>query len=656
MLGRFQRLARAFLMIGIVLSALVFWRGTQDAFNLVKLTALGVSILASFALLASWSAERRKWIPGFVIGYAALAFLGAYGIATYFSRNPWLSLAGRYHRYIGFVQMSLWVLAVFTIVGLYWEKPKELSGVARAFAVALIVLAGYVLLQAAGLDWLNLRNPGGDKPPYPIGSLGNSNFAGGYLGLGLPLLIYLSVKGGRGGGRDFWMAAAGLCVLALWLTQSRGGMIAAACALGAMGLVYRDMVPRAARGFVGAVVLAGVISAVLIVWHPGSDELPGPLADMAVFQTKTLEARTAYWQTAIEMFKERPLIGQGPDLFYTLYPRYRSAEDGAKVALLIPDEPHNIFLQHLAYSGLLGAGAYALVIVLALGFGYKAARERDGPHRLEAAAFLGVLAGYLGQGMVSIDVPPLAFTGWLAIAAIAVVADPRLRAARDRRAAAAESEPAAGESELIEQKKPFPRMRPRVVFHLLVFALLTAAVIFSVRPVTADIKIRDGLRLIGAKGSLADAASKFEQAIRIAPWEPIYRSQAGGLAQRLGTASKDVGQRKLFYTVARQRYDEALVLEPDNLFYVIYIARLNSFWTGTVDAAMYPEADRWWLKAVSLDPTNWKVRQERATFLNSYSKATKDPDAASKAAEEFARIKAIKARFDISENGDGASK
>jgi len=648
-LAGFDRYARACLLIGIGASALIFSRQTQDAFNLVKLTALGISVLVAFALFVSWSAERRKWVPGFFIGYAGVAFLGAYTLASYFSRNQSLSLAGRYHRYIGLAELCLYLLGGLTVVGLHWENPNKLSGIAKAFAASLILLAGYVITQAAGLDWLQLRNPGGDVPPYPIGSLGNSNFSGAYLGLGLPLLVYLVVKTRRGGVRDSLMAAVGLCVVALWLTQSRGGMIAAAFALGVMGLAYRDMVPRAARRVVGAFVVACGIAAVLIIWHPGSKTLPGPLANMAVFQTRTLEARTAYWQTAIQMFKERPLIGQGPDLFFTLYPRYRSPEDAAKVGLLIPDEPHNIFLQHLAYGGLLGLGFFAAVVALALSFGYRAARTRDGPFRLEAAAFLGVLAGYLGQGLFGIDVPPLAFVGWVAIAAIAAVADPRLkarRAGRDDLKELAVEEQTGGS---VHQKYPGQPAKARVLFHVLVVILLAVEVTFALRPVTADTRVRQALRLVEAK-STAEAADKFDEAIRLAPWEPIYRSQAGGLAQRRGAAAADILTRKSFFVQAEERYRQALGLEPGNLFYVTYLARLNVAWTRTVDSGRFAEADRWWQAALALDPADWRIRQERATFMNAYAIATKDLEVGRRASEEFAQVDAIKVKFGLIKN------
>src|SRR5438270_12667058 len=58
---------------------------------------------------------------------------------------------------------------------------------------------------------------------------------------------------------------------------------------------------------------------------------------------------------------------------------------------------------------------------------------RDGPQRMLLLAFLAGTAAYLAQSIVSIDVPPLAASGWVGLAGLAALADPRIVAARESR-------------------------------------------------------------------------------------------------------------------------------------------------------------------------------------------------------------------------------
>src|SRR5205814_1004546 len=84
--------------------------------------------------------------------------------------------------------------------------------------------------------------------------------------------------------------------------------------------------------------------------------------------------------------------------------------------------------------------------------GPRASGYEDGPGPLLLLCFMTTLVAYLANQFFSIDVPPLAVMGWVALAGIAVLADPGGVAAREAIAAARSSQGPKG----VRKKKKVP--------------------------------------------------------------------------------------------------------------------------------------------------------------------------------------------------------
>ncbi|HLF69688.1 MAG TPA: O-antigen ligase family protein [Actinomycetota bacterium] len=643
-LERFQVYARVSLLLAVFLSPIVFSRlRSQDVFNLLKFTSLWVFGLGALALMIIWSAERRRWFPRFNILVAAAAFIVACVVATLLSENPALSLVGLYHRYGGLLPFTLYALILTTIVGLYWEKPLDLRDIAVASAAASVVLLTYVLIQAVGLDWIPWKDSTGKSPPFPVGTMGNSNFAGGYLGIAIPLLLYVALSA-----KEYYVkmgvgVLVGLDALALWFTQTRGGFIAAGVGLLVLAFLNRHRLPRWAQ--IAALVAVGLatIVAVLVLWHPGSDKPPGPLARVEALRTGTFEVRTFYWTTAFKIFLKHPVAGVGLDLYYANYPLHRLPEDGAQLGLTITDKPHNIYLEYMANAGILGIGTYLSLIGLALWYAFKRLRHLEGDERLLLAAFVATLAGYLAQGVFSIDVPPLAVMGWICVGAIAVIADPKVS---DARRVAAEENLARGRGKVKKGKPPTNRDRTRGKparwgVHLPVGLATIGLILIGLAPLAADAKARTASSLAADKTRQTEAKDFFLAAARLNPLEATYLSQAANVVEGQAQAEKDPSLSKQHYLTALDLIRRALQKQPGNIFYVMAIARVNSAMAET-DASRFPEAERWWRVATDLDPTDWDVRNRYALLLNAYANAGGDVSLREKSAVELRKVVTIK--------------
>ncbi|MGH2719020.1 MAG: O-antigen ligase family protein [Actinomycetota bacterium] len=647
-LQRYATYARMVVLAALFLSAIWFWRPTIDVFDLTKITILWVLALLALVLWFMSAAERGVWLPKLKLFWAAGAFLVAEAIATVLSQDPALSLTGLYHRYGGLIPFCLYATIGLMLVGLYWERPQDLKEVARAIALASVFVMGYVLIEKAGLDWIPWRDSNGNPPAFPVSTLGNSDFAGGYLAVSASCFLYvvLSTK------NLYWkLAFAALFVLdllSLYYTDSRGAFIAVGVVIAAMAFLYRDRLPRWVR--LGA--LAGVIVAVLVgivaLFHPFMKEAPALFSkagQFSPFRTGTFQERSWYWIDALRIFKHHPVFGTGPDTYYANYPHFRLPQDGAKLALTITDKPHNIFLEYAADSGFLGIGTYLAMMALGLWFGYRRVRKLDGNARLLLTAFLGMMVAYLAQGFFSIDIPPLAVLGWVSLACVAVLADPG--GIFQREAIEAERLSRAKGGTRPKKKKPGGAARAqakadpyrgvRVVRRgpwrwwvgATGLVVLVVLIFIGVKPFYADDVAHDGQIAQQTQGETPQQVAAFyEHAYHIWPLEPSYPSMAGEVFEvegnQAGQASTSsttpAGSPATWYQMALSWYRKAYNLQPENVFYVMNIARVYSSWAST-DPTKYAVSQTYWKKAVGIDPTDWQVHQQYAQMLVSWANA-----------------------------------
>jgi O-antigen ligase/polysaccharide polymerase Wzy-like membrane protein len=623
-LERFQVYGRVCLMAAVFLSPLVFYRRTVDNFNLPKLTLLWVLGLLALALWIAWSAERRVWLPRFRLLYAAAAFWVAFVLATVFSQNRAVSLVGVHQRYDGLIPFTLYITIMIAIVGLYWERPDDVREIARAAAAGSILMAVYVLIQAAGLDWIPWRNPGGGNPVFPVGTMGNSNFAGAYLGVTIPFLIYVVTTAKSNFAKAVLGILAGVDLVALWTTQTRGGLAGAVAALVTMAFMYRDRLPKWARAMAALVLVAGVALAALaasMVFRTASAPSSAAPPIVGFFRTETFSSRADYWITALRIFRQHPVLGTGPETFYSNYPPNRTRADGALLGSAIPDKPHNIYLEYAANTGAIGLGSYLILAGLGLWYAYRRARKLQDQERLLLVAFLAAFAGYLVQGTFSIDVVPLAVTGWIALGSITALADPNVVDARERQAAAEKQKRKPGSKKSRRSSEDTNQVSGSARWPIHAGIALSAAALLAlgIRPLVADEKAASEAVKQSGRTPVGEVAQGFEQAIRAFPLESTYRRFDATFAQKKAAAASDPAQKVRWLAKALARYQEAYRLLPTTAN-LMSLAEVKTAW-AEIDPNRFAEADKAWAALAAYDSTNYQVHQKYAAMLNSWADA-----------------------------------
>ncbi|HXF62410.1 MAG TPA: O-antigen ligase family protein [Caldilineaceae bacterium] len=249
-----------------------------------------------------------------------------------------------------------------------------------------------------------------DRYMRASGSFGQPNPFAGYLGLTLPVAAALTLwaipralRSPAAATAALWVGAAALLtgagMVASW---SRGSWLGAAAGVLVVLLAYS----RRTALLVGAAILLALSGALVGLINPAlaPAALTARLADLPAYvgagnvldQPVTDEnfavlERLAHWLAAVRMFSTAPWLGVGPGNYSIVYPEVR---------LPLWEEPlghaHNIYLNLLAESGLVGLAAFLMLWgSAAVWVGrqtYPGAPADDGWRRALAVGVLGVLA------------------------------------------------------------------------------------------------------------------------------------------------------------------------------------------------------------------------------------------------------------------------
>jgi O-antigen ligase len=593
---------RALLLAMIFITPGVFDLGAVKPFDSVKTTTV---LFFSWLAFGAWVAlviRGRSRPRRFLMGYLALAFLGANAIAWVFSTTHWTSLFGWYGRYTGLVTILAFVLTFLVVAHVYRERRERVHELLYAIAAGSVVVTLYVLVQRLGIDPIKWAQPSGGTPGQPyFGTMGNANFAGGYIGLTIPWLYY-AFRRTKATWQRVALAAWGLVALAtLYFTSARNGMVAVAAAVFVFLVIHRRRVPMLLK--IGAAVgaVAVVILATVIIVHPGSNKPAKVFRRVDVFRSNTIRTRAYWWQAGVKMFVHRPITGWGPDSFVTHFARYLPRAAAPVGDSETADKPHNVFVEHAAETGILGLGAYLALIVVAFRRGFR--RLRDAPpeeHDL-IATFLALLGAYLAQAFFSIDVAAIALVGWVTLGAIAALADP----------------PPGAE--------PVHPTRPRrgssatvLAAGAMIVAVLLATL--STAPLKADHESKTAQRLANREAPVDEVLMHHERAMSWQPFESLYPGTAGDFLERRAASTDDRREKRDLLTQSVDYYIKMDSLQPGYHLWKYSVGKAMTA-LAAVGGASFDEAQDWLDEAARLAPYDWRIATARSELFNQWALA-----------------------------------
>ena len=276
------------------------------------------------------------------------------------------------------------------------DSPAWLERAAWAVALGVGLLAVVAVLQQLtktyDSTWWGfagvLRDGEAMRSAGPL----NPNPFGQVLAGAAVLSFYLAHIGRRPAVRSLGWSLAVLCVAGVVYSQSRAALIA---------LLFAALLIAGLRGVrlrVLALALCAAVALGLLVLPATLQERVGALGDVvggsaASYEDTALRGRASENLAGLEMWRDHPLLGIGPDNFEPQYQRY-SAEIGLDPR---PEarSAHNLYFESLAETGLIGALAFAAVLVLALAGGWRARSRLSGNDALLGEGVFVALCAFL---------------------------------------------------------------------------------------------------------------------------------------------------------------------------------------------------------------------------------------------------------------------
>lgn len=299
------------------------------------------------------------------------------------------------------IALMIWHLAQWQRLNWRW-----LVFAVLASAVGNAIVGLYIFFGGSGADHLLILG----RYFRAFGTFGQPNPFGGFMGIALPLALMsaahplyqialdLRARHPISHWRVAQLAAASMAaaiiLAALFVSWSRGAWLGFAVSL---ALMLAALPRRRLHGFAFALMLAALFWA---IW--GAGLLPSSVVNRLTTAATDLFSirdargisftpanyavveRLAHWQAAIGMAQDHPFLGVGLGNYAQAYDEYR---------LINWEEPlghaHNLYLNMLAETGLLGLAAYLTIWLIIFRLTWRTLRHPDRGARAIAIGLLG---------------------------------------------------------------------------------------------------------------------------------------------------------------------------------------------------------------------------------------------------------------------------
>lgn len=574
--------------------------------------------LAVVLFLSGWAiwkiGKDRRGLPRSPLTWPMIAFLGATTLSTWFSIDMRRSFDG--------LLTTLVLVLVFFIV-----CDMLVAGVRpQVFITLLLVLAtaalGMGVWTAAHYYWEWWQLHTTSYVLFPLeyrlfGVFDHPNFLAALLNLALSFVIVRLARARAGMARLVWGGWLLAFVVVLFLTRSRGGMIAAGGVTGVtVGLLmlHHPSFANGERGMrlipwlqstwrIWATALA-FVCLFLLLWRgpnlvaslstlsvsPSAEPAGEPAAAAtpeystnagSTMSSALTQHRMAFWGLAWHAFLEHPLTGSGPKTYGRLF-----VETFDTVRMWVPGYSHNLYIELLGMQGALGAGIFVWILVAGGGalarvwmiphLARTTIVQVSGDERYVVLAVCGALTGFLIHSLV--DIIGVLFTNHLIVVMLVATG----------LAAAGRVQPAS---------IPLPRRL------LAVLAVPAVLVVVLMRYSAAQDALLDGI-LHALDDNWSAAAQSMEEAVANDPQLAFYYGQRGYAYGMLvdplaGTNDTALRQRAL------ESYAMSLQVEPAYIPHLLNMAMLldqaGYELQGNVlveQAAALPQANYWTVTSI----------------------------------------------------------
>lgn len=343
-----------YLLYLAALTPLIFIQGFYYPFIITKtlyfrlLIQLALSLYL-LLLAINYKEYKPRFNPALIL---VLVFLAVNFLAAIFGPNFYKSFFSNFERLEGVIGLIYLSAYLFLLLHFFKTKKDWLLNIRLFLAVSLLVSL-YGIIQRFNI--LPVFEAGTSRA---ASTLGNAAFLGGFMLLSIGLGVYYWFNESEKKYRIFGLITIAFNLFVLFLTLTRGAI------LGLIGGIFIFLIlniifssGRLKKYSLVCLATFLLLAGAFLVFRKNlADSKISVIQRLATISITegTAKDRLLVWGWAIKGFRERPLLGVGPENFDVVYNKYYTpavSEDWF-------DRTHNIYLDQLAGSGLIGLAAY----------------------------------------------------------------------------------------------------------------------------------------------------------------------------------------------------------------------------------------------------------------------------------------------------------
>ncbi len=217
------------------------------------------------------------------------------------------------------------LIILFTVFGFYFVftnvvTSDKISSIFYSVFISAVIVSIYGLLQFVGLDFLSWGKPG----QRIISTLGNATLSGSYLSLVIPMGVGLYFLNKRLWLKRLILLGLGVISLCLFLTFSRGSILAALIGISIFGVLYfkKSKINFKIKNKKKLVLI--IVITLLVLSNIGYFVFSDSEAVKNIIFRRT--ARILIYKTMFEIIKSKPLIGYGLGSLPVIFMKFRTDE------------------------------------------------------------------------------------------------------------------------------------------------------------------------------------------------------------------------------------------------------------------------------------------------------------------------------------------
>ena len=388
-------------LIGFFLTILIVTPySVMDPINLPKMSVLGVLGFTLLGALCSRPALFKTRSQKILVLLTGLFIFHSLLILLFSGRTISEGFYGVSGRNTGFL-----TYLCFAVV-LFFAAQISSSTFIRSYLLVFIgiglILTIYGMIQDTGLE------------PFPyiniyennvFGTFGNPNFQSAFMGIFGALLFAQVLNEGVSLIKRLILALFALStVYSVFITNSWQGYFNFAVGIGIviiLNLFRLDQI-KMGKALLGLGIIAGVVVLLGLLNQ-------GPLA--SALEKGSLTARRFYWEAALRMLVDNPILCVGWDGFGDWYRRARTDNAATNYPALVSDSAHSVPLDVASSGGFPLLILYLALVILGVFSVIKVVKDKS-RLSIDFIALVAAWGSYQAQSLISINQIGLGIIGW----------------------------------------------------------------------------------------------------------------------------------------------------------------------------------------------------------------------------------------------------